>query len=339
MEKFTNGYALIIGVGRDLPATVKDAQAIYDVLTDEKRAGYPASQVQLLTGQAATKQGILTALETLHQNVAGNEQATVVIYYSGHGGELDEPWNGGLTYYLLPYDYDTQDYATTCIPAKEFVEKVDGLNAGKLVLLLDCCHAGGFKKAGRGDDKFRQTPKQLVNELDKGSGRVIVASSQAEQLSYIGKQYSIFTECLLEAFQGKNTPKQEEYVSINQLIDFVGKEVPQRAKAMYNEQQVPITRMEASHFSICKNEAAKTNSIMKIDQNFELESLQKRYKTLQAISQTLNGQINALEQAVFLETNVLNKTIYEQKIVQLKEQLEVKDKEKEEVLEKIQELS
>ena len=38
---FSNGYALLIGVGADLPVTVKDATALRDVLVNQNRAAYP----------------------------------------------------------------------------------------------------------------------------------------------------------------------------------------------------------------------------------------------------------------------------------------------------------
>ncbi|MFS0514491.1 hypothetical protein ACEYW6_07150 [Nostoc sp. UIC 10607] len=37
-QTFTNGYALLIGVGADLPVTVKDATAIQDILIDSDHA-------------------------------------------------------------------------------------------------------------------------------------------------------------------------------------------------------------------------------------------------------------------------------------------------------------
>ena len=42
---FPNGYALIIGIGRDLPDTVNDAHALHKILIDKQKAGYPDAQV------------------------------------------------------------------------------------------------------------------------------------------------------------------------------------------------------------------------------------------------------------------------------------------------------
>ncbi|MEI1375358.1 hypothetical protein PQG02_24790 [Nostoc sp. UHCC 0926] len=40
-QTFTNGYALLIGVGADLPITVKYATAIRDILIDGDRIPHP----------------------------------------------------------------------------------------------------------------------------------------------------------------------------------------------------------------------------------------------------------------------------------------------------------
>ncbi len=44
-ETFTPGYAVVIGVGADLPVTVEDAAAVADLLRDPSRCAYPAEQV------------------------------------------------------------------------------------------------------------------------------------------------------------------------------------------------------------------------------------------------------------------------------------------------------
>ena len=62
---FTNGYALLIGVGADLPVTVLDATAIRDILIDSDRAAHPQEQVTLLTETSATRQNILAAFDQI----------------------------------------------------------------------------------------------------------------------------------------------------------------------------------------------------------------------------------------------------------------------------------
>lgn len=90
-QTFTNGYALLIGVGADLPVTVKDATAIKDVLIDPSRAAYASEQVTLLTETSATRQNILAAFDKIIAQSNQNPDATIIIYYSGHGGRIQNP--------------------------------------------------------------------------------------------------------------------------------------------------------------------------------------------------------------------------------------------------------
>ena len=79
---FTQGYALVVGVGADLKCTVEDANGLAEILKDEKRCAYPAEQVQLLTETKANRNGILSALDELAKNVG--QEDTVIVYFSGH---------------------------------------------------------------------------------------------------------------------------------------------------------------------------------------------------------------------------------------------------------------
>jgi hypothetical protein len=101
---FSNGYALIIGVGFDLPVTVKDATALHDVLVDPGRAAYPKHQVEILIEAEANRAEIIAAFDRLIENVNRNPNATVIVYFSGHGGQIKQ-LNGKSEYFLLTHDY------------------------------------------------------------------------------------------------------------------------------------------------------------------------------------------------------------------------------------------
>jgi hypothetical protein len=64
-DLFEQGHACVIGVGGDLPSTVDDAKGFAKILKDPERCAYPESQVQVLTGEQASRANIITALETL----------------------------------------------------------------------------------------------------------------------------------------------------------------------------------------------------------------------------------------------------------------------------------
>lgn len=101
-EQFVKGYALIVGVGGDLPNTVDDAEGLANILKDQVRCAYPSDQVQLLTDSEAGRDAVLTALDTLAQRT--DEDSTVVVYFSGHGYEVSTSVDD--KYFLMPYGYD-----------------------------------------------------------------------------------------------------------------------------------------------------------------------------------------------------------------------------------------
>jgi hypothetical protein len=67
MTQLSQGYALLIGAGGDLPGTIDDAAGPAAILCDSGRCAYPADQIHLLTGAAATRANILDRLTRLAQ--------------------------------------------------------------------------------------------------------------------------------------------------------------------------------------------------------------------------------------------------------------------------------
>ncbi len=226
-QTFANGYALLIGVGADLPVTVQDATALRDVLVDPNCAAYPPAQVTLLTEAAATRQQVLAAFDQTIAQVNQNPEATVIVYYSGHGGRIQST----DAYFLVPYGYDPSQRAATAIAGLEFTEKIEAIKARKLVVLLDCCHAGGVPALKEAGEAFVKTPlpPDLLHVLGTGSGRVVVASSREDEFSYTGNPYSAFTACLLEALQGKAAVNQDGFARILDILIYLFHQVPQRA--------------------------------------------------------------------------------------------------------------
>jgi hypothetical protein len=229
-QTFSNGYALLAGIGADLPVTVNDATALYNLLIDPSCAAYSTEQVALLTETSATRQQILAAFDRLIEQISQNPEATVIVYYSGHGGRI-ESLDGSPEYFLVPYGFDWSTIADTAISGREFTEKIEAIKARKLVVLLDCCHAGGvpaLKEAGKTFTKS-SVPPDLLNVLRSGSGRVVVASSRENESSYTGNPYSAFTACLLEALQGKAAVNKDGYARILDVLIYLFDQVPKRA--------------------------------------------------------------------------------------------------------------
>jgi hypothetical protein len=258
---FSNGYALIIGVGRDLPDTVNDAHALHNILIDKHKAGYPNEQVQLITERGATKHGILEALKELANQTKGNPNATVLIYYSGHGGckNLDTEEEN---YYFIPNDF-AADAANTWLRKEEFSSLVKEIKAQKMMLIFDCCHANGFREKDAHGAKLiglphdlKQNFEPLVAGLGVGSGKVVIASCKADEKSYINtrKQQGVFTLVFIEALEGKNTDGKKPFISFNDVCQYLLEQVPIRAYELNGKLQTPVFNLtDFQGFDICRN--------------------------------------------------------------------------------------
>lgn len=243
--QFEQGHALIIGVGADLPNTVDDAQGLASILKDQARCAYPPAQVEVLTAANATRQHILDGLDRLAQVAP---EATVMVYFSGHGYEVSSTF--GASYYLLPYGYDVDRLYATAISGQELATRLQAIPAQKLLLLLDCCHAGGLDPA-RAPANLQLAKAPLPPEatalLAQGSGRAVIASSQADELSYAGKPYSAFTLALVEALAGRGAAQQDGYVRLTDLALYAREMVPRRTQ----DRQHPILNFQqADNFMV-----------------------------------------------------------------------------------------
>jgi uncharacterized caspase-like protein len=160
-----DGFALIIGVNdcpefrlpdgsrpRPLQGAENDAQALADFVTQE--AGFPGRNVVVLKGPEATHAKIKSAFDRL----AGRARAEdhFVLHYSGHGTQVadvrpfDEP--DGRDEALCPSDANAD--GANLLLDDELSLWLDGVRAGRVTVILDCCHAGTGTKAISGDPEI-----------------------------------------------------------------------------------------------------------------------------------------------------------------------------------------
>jgi hypothetical protein len=237
-ELFTQGHACVIGVGGDLPNTVDDAIGFAKILNDPERCAYPERQVRLLTKEQAKRENVLATLDQLAQSTTPD--STVIVYFSGHGYQVAGPM--GETYYLMPFGYDQTKLYKTAISGAEFTAKLQAIPAKKLLVLLDCCHAGGLgdtKNLGYEAVKA-PLPPEAQALFTEGKGRVVIASSKADELSWAGKPYSAFTLALIESLAGKGASQKDGYVRVADLALYAREVVPGRT----GDRQHPILNFE-----------------------------------------------------------------------------------------------
>ena len=249
-----NAFALIVGIGAyqdervpRLKYTHADARAFYDLLTDPQRSGFPKENVRLLIDTEATHKQIRKSVNTwLYSQVVAD--STVMIFFAGHGGQEQDKCDsiaGKQAYYFLPWDADPDDLASTCLSQSDFEKLIRTLKAQRLVLFLDACHSTGVAKPGARDLVMVAAPK--YERFAEGEGRVVIAAAKPEQRSWEDEkfQHGIFTYHLLEALSGKADTNGDGYVSIQEVVTYLQREVPRTAKLLGKEPQDPTMICES----------------------------------------------------------------------------------------------
>ncbi len=251
MSTMENAYALVIGIANyqnvnKLPPTVlKDARDIYNVLIDPQHCGYSKDNVQLLLDGEVTKAVIRQALLNLAE--LSNQDSTVLIYISGHGGRVEfGPYKGE---YLLPVDANYSSgisLAQTAISGTQFTEALQAIPAHKIAVIFDCCHAGGIAQPKDVNGPIIKTglPESYYDSLQKGGGRVILASCRSTEQSYVqpGAANSLFTQHLLDGLRG-NVASEDGLIRISDIFEYIQ---PRVTAAQSN--QHPIFKADLEEF-------------------------------------------------------------------------------------------
>lgn len=261
---FTHGYALLVGVGESaypawsLPVTVKDIQAIRSILIDPNLCAYPGDDrhIRQIHDKTATKAAIVDGLAWLKAQAGADPDATAMVFYSGHGW-LDESTG---QYYLIPHDVEPFNVANSALSAQVFTDALREIKANRLLVMIDCCHAEGMAAAKKGPAAIKlppglvQTapPKGLVEQLKQGEGRAVFTSSRGQQLSWIRPDgsLSVYTHHLIEALQGAGNKPGDTVVHLSNLMNHLGKAVPESARTLYQAEQVPFFDTVAEDFAV-----------------------------------------------------------------------------------------
>ena len=233
MSAMSKAHALVVGIASyhhvtSLPPSVlSDAQGMQRVLADLACCAFPSANVRLILDRDATRETLSHALVDLSQCV--DADSTVFLYISSHGGRIESgPFAGE---YLLPVDAELDVTvsppclkAETAISGSEFAEALRRIPARRMIVVLDCCHAGGL---GQAKDALGSRMKAGFSEayfdrLAEGRGRVILAACRDTEFSYVlpGAANSLFTQHLLAGLQG-NAPGPGGVIRIFDLFHYL----------------------------------------------------------------------------------------------------------------------
>lgn len=251
MSQFTQGHALLIGIGTyqhmadvDVPITVADARAIHAVLADENLCGYPPDQITLLHNEATTRTALFTALDNLA--AATKPDSTVVLYYAGHG-EYGTDGN----YYLSTHDTQREGARIakdTGLRDDELLTKLRAIPAKRLLLLFNACHSGAISPdlsiAPPPSLGVTPPPEETLDAiLGTGEGRIIITACRPQQKSRVGHgQLTLFTQALVEGLRGQGyVANRSGYISAFGLYEHLYETVKASAADLGYQQDPELT--------------------------------------------------------------------------------------------------
>jgi hypothetical protein len=248
--------ALLIGINDyeavpSLQGSRNDVEAMQEILVS--RWHFEPRNVTVLLDRAATRAGILAALEQLVRTAAPDDM--VYVHYSGHGSQVEDE-NGdesdGLDETLVP-----QDGRTKGVPdiTDDQLDRIFArIKSKNVVVVLDSCHSGTATRAL--DIRSRSVPRDTRTELYRESGtqtRAIVptvssrfvlmsaAASNEEALDgpVEGRYHGFFTYAL-----ARSAATRSATASPRDLFAGVAGEL-NRIKARFGRNAMPEPQLEA----------------------------------------------------------------------------------------------
>ncbi|MCP4717402.1 MAG: hypothetical protein GY868_19950, partial [Deltaproteobacteria bacterium] len=136
--------------------------------------------------------------------------------------------------FLLPYDADYDKIGSTSFPMWDIQTAIKRfINARKLVIIADACHAGGVGSEFATSRKAL-VPKPIVNRSLQGlasseRGIAVLTAADNNQLSQEGQKWGdghgVFTWFLLQGLKGEADYNSDKQVTLGELIPYISEHV------------------------------------------------------------------------------------------------------------------
>jgi len=218
--------ALLIGVSdyepglTCLPASVRDVEAMRQVLQDPQLGGFASSDVTVLKNpeRLEIEEAIYTLFKERHRD------DLVLLYFSGHG-IMDYKQNR----LYLTARKTRLTAAGTLIPptavSANFVHECMSLSRSRRVVILDSCFSGSFAEG--------LIPKDASREIDIGAHLgskdwAVLTSSTSREYSFEqqGHNLSVYTHYLIEGIRtGEADEDEDGFVGIYELHKYASSKI------------------------------------------------------------------------------------------------------------------
>jgi uncharacterized caspase-like protein len=198
-----------------------------DFFSTKDKQLYSEVNFKTLVNEEVTRDSIIEHIAS-HLGQAAPEDV-VFIFMAGHGVKHVQTGS----YYFLPYDVDSTNLLSKGLRMSDFEESVNILsqNVNKLILAMDTCHSGSLNLNVRAE----MGSKNLAEVLKESNGIYILAAAKSGEVSLEDHRFKlhdkdsghgVFTYALIDGMMGKANFDGDEYISLNELFQFVAKQVP-----------------------------------------------------------------------------------------------------------------
>ncbi len=233
--------ALVTGAGARFEAEKLMEQTIDDArIVSEQLRGLckiPQDRIITLCGKDASSNAIEAELDRIALLTLPDPLEMFFFYFSGHGAV----YKG--SYCLVCNNNDGKRLDNGSIFSETLMKKLQAVNALKMLVLLDCCHAEGMTASS-------ETPVAEDTLVIEKPNRLVLSASHFDQVSFLSRPVSVFTYALLEGLSGKYLLGSDRYVTVFDLALYVRERVAALSKQKQKPQLNVLQNNITSNFAL-----------------------------------------------------------------------------------------
>lgn len=257
-------HALLIGVTRfsdpqlnGLRAPRSDVEALKTVLDDRTRGGFDEVVNSIDDDLLEIREKISALLEDRHPS------DMVLLYYSGHG-IVDR----GNRLFLATGETRADSPRARSLAASEVREMMEQSRAGRLVVVLDCCHSGVFTEGAKGK-KVAPVNDTTFDPGEGAEGVYVLTATNALQYALdsetasrdgaaVQPALSHFTSWLLDGLGRGEAAPDKPVITLDDLFTYLCRRARQSGAPMTPQRYV---KRNSGEMVIARNPAAQPSSI------------------------------------------------------------------------------
>ncbi len=218
----------------------QDARSVYGFFSTSARSPAAADRVVLLVGKDATRNRILRSIREHLERKATHPQDTVILYFAGHG------FSDAQDTYLAGSDTQIDSLRETGLSSGTLREYWSKIGAGRKVMIMDACHAGGIEnmRGTRGVSGVKIGDEAHEGTPTSPSTTLVIAATGVNELSSEDPDLGqgVFTRVLLNGLAGEADENKDGHVTGEELGKYLVREVPAVARRFGGSQTPVVTQ-------------------------------------------------------------------------------------------------